>query len=58
MVEIFDSNNNWKQISMGYEHVIGLSDSGELYSWGRNNQNQLGLEIMLVFGKLKVHLLN
>ena len=43
LVEIFDSNNNWKQVSMGYQHVIGLSDSGELYSWGRNNQNQLGL---------------
>jgi len=43
LVEIFDSNNTWKQISMGYEHVIGLTDSGELFSWGRNNQNQLGL---------------
>ena len=31
---------------MGYEHVIGLTDSGELFSWGRNNQNQLGWGIM------------
>ena len=43
LVEIFDSNNTWNQISMGYKHVIGLTDSGELYSWGKNNQNQLGL---------------
>ena len=43
LVEIFDSNNNWDQISMGYKHVIGLTDSGELWSWGRNDQNQLGL---------------
>ena len=28
---------------MGYKHVIALTDSGQLYSWGRNYQNQLGL---------------
>ena len=43
LVEIFDSSNTWDKISMGYKHVIGLTDSGQLYSWGRNDQNQLGL---------------
>jgi gliding motility-associated-like protein len=43
LVEIFDSSNTWDKISMGYKHVIGLTNSGQLYSWGRNDQNQLGL---------------
>ncbi|MDC0001052.1 gliding motility-associated C-terminal domain-containing protein [Flavobacteriaceae bacterium] len=43
LVEIFDSSNAWDKISMGYKHVIALTDSGQLYSWGRNDQNQLGL---------------
>ena len=43
LVEIFDSSNSWDKISMGYKHVIGLTDTGQIFSWGRNDQNQLGL---------------
>ena len=43
LVEIFEAGNDWDQISMGLKHVIGLTDSGALYSWGANEQNQLGL---------------
>jgi len=43
LVEIFEAGNDWDQLSMGVKHVIGLTDSGALYSWGANDQLQLGL---------------
>jgi len=47
LVEIFPAGNNWKEISMGLHHVVALTDSGALYSWGANTQNQLGLGVNL-----------
>ncbi|MDB4062446.1 gliding motility-associated C-terminal domain-containing protein [Flavobacteriaceae bacterium] len=47
LVEIFPEGNNWKEISMGLHHVVALTDSGALYSWGANTQNQLGLGVNL-----------
>ncbi|MCL9809912.1 T9SS type A sorting domain-containing protein [Flavobacterium luminosum] len=32
----------WKEVSTGGVHTIGLKDGGTLWSWGRNNQGQLG----------------
>ena len=43
LVEIFEAGNDWDQLSMGLKHVIGLTDNGDLYSWGANEQHQLGL---------------
>ncbi|MDC3368682.1 gliding motility-associated C-terminal domain-containing protein [Flavobacteriaceae bacterium] len=43
LVEIFEAGNDWDQLSMGLKHVIGLTDNGDLYSWGANEQQQLGL---------------
>lgn len=43
LVEIFEAGNDWDQFSMGTSHIIGLTDSGTLYSWGSNRQYQLGL---------------
>jgi gliding motility-associated-like protein len=40
---IFDSSNDWDNISIGQKHSIGLTDSGTIYSWGVNSQGQLGL---------------
>eukprot|EP01130_Rhizamoeba_saxonica_P000173 TRINITY_DN10170_c0_g1_i1.p1 TRINITY_DN10170_c0_g1~~TRINITY_DN10170_c0_g1_i1.p1 ORF type:complete len:1458 (+),score=309.36 TRINITY_DN10170_c0_g1_i1:148-4374(+) len=32
-----------KKISAGMNHVLAISDNGEVYSWGKNNFGQLGL---------------
>jgi len=31
-----------KSLSVGSSHVLALTDSGEIYGWGRNEQGQLG----------------
>jgi len=31
------------QVSAGYNHSIGLTESGRIFCWGRNDQGQLGL---------------
>jgi alpha-tubulin suppressor-like RCC1 family protein len=33
---------NWSQISAGGYHNLGLTATGILYAWGRNNEDQLG----------------
>lgn len=43
LVEIFPSGNSWDKIALGIKHAIGLDDNGLLYSWGQNDQLQLGL---------------
>ena len=32
-----------REVSIGTQHMLVLSDSGELYVWGRGNRGQLGL---------------
>jgi hypothetical protein len=32
----------WTQVSAGTHHVLALDQTGALWSWGRNNQGQLG----------------
>lgn len=36
------SGNRWKQVSGGYNHMAGIKVDGRLYTWGRNDQGQLG----------------
>ncbi|MEK9774163.1 MAG: gliding motility-associated C-terminal domain-containing protein, partial [Candidatus Woesearchaeota archaeon] len=44
LTKIFDGEEyNWKKISVGVNHALGLTKDGKVYSWGRNNQGQLGL---------------
>jgi len=43
LVEIFPAGNSWDKIALGVKHAIGLDDNGKLYSWGQNDQLQLGL---------------
>ena len=43
LVEIFPSGNSWDKIALGIKHAIGLDDNGLLFSWGENDQLQLGL---------------
>jgi alpha-tubulin suppressor-like RCC1 family protein len=33
---------NWSQVSAGTSHSLGLTDTGVLYAWGRNDSGQLG----------------
>ena len=33
---------NWKQVSAGYSHSLGLTETGILYAWGRGTQGKLG----------------
>lgn len=33
---------NWWKISAGFNHTVALKTDGTLWSWGRNNQGQLG----------------
>lgn len=34
--------SNITDISIGNQHILALSESGHLYSWGANPQSQLG----------------
>ena len=37
-------SGNWKQISVGGNHTIGLKSTGTIWVWGSNAYGQLGLE--------------
>jgi alpha-tubulin suppressor-like RCC1 family protein len=38
----FTSSTNWKQITCGNNHTAAIKTDGTLWTWGRNNQGQLG----------------
>ena len=45
-VTTFAGGTNWTQVACGYEHTMALKVTGvdqELYVWGYNNTNQLGI---------------
>lgn len=37
------SSTDWVSVSGGYFHALAINSSGELYAWGRNNRDQLGI---------------
>ena len=37
------SATDWKQITGGVDHTIGVKKDGTLWAWGSNNQGRLGL---------------
>ncbi len=41
-IEHFRGKINWKQISMGAEHACALTDNGQVYVWGSNDDGQCG----------------
>ena len=42
---LFDNTIKWKKVSTGWDHALGISESGDVYSWGNNNRGQLGIGI-------------
>jgi len=42
-IEHFCSKISWKQLSMGAEHTCVLTENGEVYVWGSNEDGQCGL---------------
>jgi alpha-tubulin suppressor-like RCC1 family protein len=42
---VFNNSIKWKKVSTGWDHALGLSDEGDVYSWGNNHRGQLGIGI-------------
>ncbi len=42
-IEYFHSEISWKQLSMGAEHTCVLTNDGQVYVWGSNEDGQCGL---------------
>ena len=42
-VTTFAGGNDWKQVSGGKEHTAAIKTDGSLWTWGRNNLIQLGI---------------
>jgi len=40
---LFDSSENWKQVSVGATHQLAIKENGTLWSWGSNLYGELGL---------------
>lgn len=38
-----DGAGSWDRLSCGFFHVLGITSDGNLYAWGRNWENQLGI---------------
>jgi alpha-tubulin suppressor-like RCC1 family protein len=36
---------NWKDLSVGWHHVLAFANDGSLWGWGRNNKGQLGVPL-------------
>lgn len=43
LVQEFTSSSNWKTLSCGGYHVAAIKTDGTLWTWGRNNFGQLGV---------------
>ena len=41
-VTVVGGITNWKMVSSGGSHTIGLTEDGIIYGWGRNNNGQIG----------------
>jgi len=41
-VTTFAGGTNWKQVSCGYHNTLAIKTDGTLWTWGRNNNAQVG----------------
>jgi alpha-tubulin suppressor-like RCC1 family protein len=41
-VQTITGGTNWKQVACGYKHTTATKTDGTLWSWGNNNNGQLG----------------
>lgn len=41
-VQTFSGGTNWKQISSGYRHTVGIRRDGSAWAWGNNGYGRLG----------------
>jgi len=41
-VTTFAGGTNWKQVACGYLHGAAIKTDGTIWTWGRNNEGQLG----------------
>jgi alpha-tubulin suppressor-like RCC1 family protein len=41
-VTVIGGITNWRQLSAGYRHSLGVTDAGIAYAWGYNTAGQLG----------------
>jgi alpha-tubulin suppressor-like RCC1 family protein len=44
-ITVFNGGNNWKQVSSGSLHSVAIKTDGTLWTWGSNDQGQLGISI-------------
>ena len=42
-VTTFAGGNNWKQVAVGGGHITAIKTDGSLWTWGYNNNGQLGI---------------
>ena len=42
-VQTLTGGTNWKQVSCGYYHTTAIKTDGTLWTWGRNESGQLGV---------------
>jgi alpha-tubulin suppressor-like RCC1 family protein len=42
-VTTFAGGTNWKQVAGGYRYTSAIKTDGTLWTWGRNNVGQLGI---------------
>lgn len=41
-VQVLGSNSNWRSVSCGFLHTVGIKKDNTLWSWGNNYKGQLG----------------
>jgi len=44
-VTTFAGGNNWKQVAGGFTHTAAIKTDGSLWTWGQNDNGQLGISI-------------
>jgi alpha-tubulin suppressor-like RCC1 family protein len=47
-VTTFAGGNNWKQVSNSGNHMAAIKTDGTLWTWGNNQQGQLGINVVTI----------